>query len=46
MYTLKIDNFSAKELEKIFNKHIDENAKITTALWKDYRPLFKKYDIT
>jgi transposase-like protein len=46
MYALKIDNFSAKELEKIFDKHIDENAKITTDLWKGYRPLFKDYDIT
>jgi hypothetical protein len=45
MYTLKINNFSAKELEKIFNKHIDENAKITTDLWKGYLPLFKNYDI-
>jgi len=46
MYALKIDNFSAKELEKIFDKHIDEDAKITTDLWKGYRPLFKDYDIT
>jgi len=46
MYALKISNFSAKELEKIFDKHIDENAKITTDLWKGYRPLFKDYDIT
>ena len=46
MYALKIDDFSAKELEKIFDKHIDENAKIITDLWKGYRPLFKDYDIT
>ncbi|QTE22850.1 IS1595 family transposase [Polaribacter cellanae] len=46
MYALKIDNFSAKELEKIFTKHIDENATITTDLWKGYRPLSKEYKIT
>lgn len=46
MYALKIDNFSSKELEKIFDKHIDKNAKVTTDLWKGYLPLFKDYDIT
>lgn len=46
MYALKIDNYSAKELETIFDKHIDKNAKITTDKWKGYRPLFKEYDIT
>ncbi|QTE23899.1 IS1595 family transposase [Polaribacter cellanae] len=46
MYALRIDNFSAKELEKIFTKHIDENATITTDLWKGYRPLSKEYKIT
>lgn len=46
MYALKIDNFSSKELDKIFDKHIDKNAKITTDKWKGYRPLFKDYNIT
>lgn len=46
MYALKIDNFSSKELEKIFEKHIDENASITTDLWRGYRPLFEEYNIT
>lgn len=46
MYALKIDNFSSKELEKIFDKHIDENATITTDKWKGYHPLFEKYTIT
>ena len=46
MYALKIDNYSAKELETIFDKHIDKNAKITTDKWKGYRPLFKEYNIT
>jgi len=46
MYALKIDNFSAKELQTIFDKHLDKNAKITTDKWKGYRPLFKDYHIT
>jgi transposase-like protein len=46
MYALKIDNYSAKKLAKIFDKHIDTNAKITTDKWKGYRPLFEHYNIT
>ena len=46
MYALNIDNFSSKELEKIFAKHIDDKAAVTTDLWKGYRPIFKDYDIT
>jgi len=46
MYSLKIDNFSAKELEKIFDKHIDKKARVTTDNWKGYRPIMKSYNIT
>ena len=46
MYAFKIDNYSSKELEKKFVKHIDKQAKVTTDLWKGYRPLFKDYNIT
>lgn len=46
MYALGIDNFSAKELGKIFDKHIDKQGIITTDLWKGYRPLVKQYHIT
>ena len=46
MYALKIDNFSSKELEKLFEKHIDKTASITTDLWRGYLPLIKDYDIT
>ena len=46
MYAVKIDNFSSKELEKIFEKHIDNKAAVTTDLWRGYRPLFKDYHIT
>ncbi len=46
MYALQIDNFSAKELEKIFTKHIDKKAKVLTDKWKGYKPLSREYDIT
>lgn len=46
MYALKIDNFSAKELSGIFDKHIDPKASITTGLWKGYKPIAKQYGIT
>lgn len=46
MYAMKIDNFSSKELEMIFEKHIDEKANSITDLWKGYRPLTEKYNIT
>ena len=45
MYALKIKNFSAKELKRIFDKHIDAKASITTDLWKGYRPIAKEYEI-
>ena len=45
MYALKIDNYSAKELETIFDKHIDKSLKITTDKRKGYRPLFGDYNI-
>ena len=46
MYAMKINDFSAKSLSKIFAKHIDENAKVRTDEWRGYRPLFKKFHIT
>lgn len=46
MYALKIDDYSAKELKTIFDKHLDKNAKITTDQWRGYRPLIKEYTIT
>lgn len=45
MYSMKIDNFSSKELKKIFDAHIDINAKVTTDEWRGYWPLAKEYDI-
>jgi transposase-like protein len=46
MYSMKIANYSSKELKKLFAKHISTNAKITTDCWKGYRPLMQEYDIT
>jgi transposase-like protein len=46
MYSMKIDNYSAKELKKIFDKHISKDAEVTTDKWKGYRPLMKHYNIT
>ncbi len=45
MYALKIDNYSAKELEVIFDKHISKNAEVLTDKWKGYRPLQEEYNI-
>ena len=46
MYSMKIENYSSKELKNIFTKHLSEEANITTDLWKGYRPLMKEYNIT
>lgn len=45
-YSLKIDNFSAKSLRTIFDRHISEEAIITTDEWKGYNPLSKEFNIT
>jgi len=37
-----IEDYSSKQLANIFEKHIDINAKITTDLWRGYRPLSEK----
>lgn len=46
MYALNIDDFSCKELRRIFKKHIAKKAQVTTDLWRGYRPLFEDYNIT
>lgn len=45
MYIMQIDNYSSKELVKIFDKHIAINAKVLTDKWKGYRPISKTYNI-
>lgn len=42
-YTLKIKDFSAKSLGRIFDKHISKEAKITTDNRKGYKPISKDY---
>lgn len=46
MYSMKIENYSAKELKKLFTAHISASAIVTTDLWKGYRPLMKDYNIS
>ena len=46
MYSMKIENYSAKELKKIFEAHISPGAAVTTDLWKGYRPIMKDYNIS
>jgi transposase-like protein len=46
MYSMRIENYSSKELKKLFVKHISKEAKITTDSWKGYLPLAKDYNIT
>ena len=45
MYSMRIDNYSSKELKRIFDKHISKEAKVVTDKWKGYRPLMKQYNI-
>lgn len=45
-YAKSIDDSSAKNLSKIFNKHISKNSKIKADLWKGYLPLKKDWNIT
>lgn len=45
-YFKKIDNYSFRELEKVFESHISTEAEVITDGWKGYLPLKKKYDIT
>lgn len=44
-YSLKIDDFSAKSLKNIFDRHIDKEANVVTDKWRGYRPLMKDYNI-
>lgn len=45
-YAFKIDNYSAKSLKRMFDKHIDKQATVTTDKWKGYNPIAKDYNIT
>jgi len=45
MYAMGIDNYSSKELKKLFKKHISSDAEVTTDGWKGYHPLMADYNI-
>lgn len=42
MYVSVIENFSAKELNKIFDAHIGMSAAVRTDQWRGYRPIKRK----
>ncbi len=44
-YFKRIKDYSSKELNKIFETHISEEATITTDKWSGYKPLKKNYNI-
>lgn len=46
MYSMRIEDFSARSLQYMFIKHISKDARVTTDKWKGYRPIAKAYDIT
>ena len=45
-YVFKIEDYSSKSLKRMFDKHIDKQAKVTTDKWKGYNPIAKDYNIT
>jgi len=45
-YTFQIPDYSARSLRKMFDRHIDKEAKITTDKWKGYNPIANDYDLT
>lgn len=45
-YALKIIDFSSKSLRVVFDKHISEDAIVTTDEWKGYHPIKKDFKIT
>lgn len=45
LYAMELNNFSGKELKKIFDTHIDKTAQITTDEWTGYKPLQEEYTI-
>ena len=45
VYVKSIDDYSAKSLTPIFEKHISNTAQIVTDKWREYQPLKGKYNI-
>ncbi len=44
-FTFQITDYSAKSLRKMFEKHIDIIAKVTTDKWKGCNLIEKDYDL-
>lgn len=45
MYSMKIENYSSKELRKLFDAHISPDAEVITDKWRGYLPLMKEFNI-
>ena len=45
VYFDQIENYSCKEIRKIFDKHISKSASIKTDKWTGYNPLKKEFDL-
>ena len=45
VYFDRLENYSCKELHKIFDKHISKSASIKTDKWTGYNPLKKEFDL-
>ena len=45
VYIKSIEDYSAKSLTPLFQRHISKDAKITTDGWRGYDPIAKDYDI-
>jgi DNA-binding transcriptional regulator GbsR (MarR family) len=44
-YFKKLEDYSSKEIEKIFESHISKNALVKTDKWTGYKPLKEHYNI-
>jgi hypothetical protein len=42
----QISDYSAKSLQKMFDKHFDKEVKFTINNWKSYNPIAIDYDLT
>ncbi len=45
VYAMRIDDYSSKSLQPIFDQHISREATVKTDEWQGYKPLSKEYAI-
>ena len=45
VYFDQLEDYSCKEIRKIFDKHISKSASIKTDKWTGYNPLKKEFDL-